>query len=243
MLDEVDELIAAPKKQRIELIYAMRKLKDEGKACFIMAGYWQFYKECLSYGSPLYNFGDRLLIKSLDPQSAKDLLNRPMKWLDIQYKPRELIDDILHATHCRADLIQMVCSKMLEHLTKVGRRTLKQEDFDYATSSADVRHHLESPIKPPTMTLKEQLLVYATIAEGAFTHRDVSDRFKSYEIPLRTGEFTQACQKLELTNLVDVEGNIYKYNTPLFRTVLLKSDLDMMVQSLVEEIREQGNNG
>ena len=243
LLDEVDELIAAPKNQRKELISAMRKLKDEGKACFIMAGYWQFYKECLNYGSPIYNFGDRILIKSLDRPSANDLLISPMECLGIRYESKELINEILNATHCRADLIQMVCSKMLAHLPKIGRRTLKQEDFDYATSSADVRHHLVSPIQPPTMTIKEQLLVYATIPEGAFTHRDVSGRFRSYEIPLRTGEFTQACQKLELTNLVDVEGNIYKYNTPLFRTVLLKNDPDMMVQSLVEEIREQGNNG
>ncbi|MCP4693194.1 MAG: AAA family ATPase, partial [Desulfobacterales bacterium] len=121
LLDEVDQFVTAEKERREELFSAMRKLKDEGKAYFIMAGYWDFYRECLDYSSPLYNFGNRVLIKSLDRPSARELLVGPMKRLGIRYESEELIRDILYTAHCRADLIQMICSRMLENLPKIGR--------------------------------------------------------------------------------------------------------------------------
>ncbi len=51
------------------------------------------------------------MIKSLDRPAARELLVGPMKRLGIRYESEELIRDILDATHCRTDLVQMICSR------------------------------------------------------------------------------------------------------------------------------------
>ncbi len=123
-----------------------------------------------------------------------------------------------------------------------GRRTLKKEDFEYAVNTHEVRDHVKSPARPPTMTKKEQLLIHATITKGDFTHGSVLDLFEEFGIPLTAEEIEQAHRKLELTNLIDVEDGVYKYNTPLFISTLVGSEPETVARSLAEEIRERGEN-
>ncbi len=47
LLDEADLFATSPDEFREELFVAMRKLADEGRVFFILAGYWQLYRECL----------------------------------------------------------------------------------------------------------------------------------------------------------------------------------------------------
>ncbi len=44
-------------------------------------------------------------------------------------------------------------------------------------------------------------------------------------------------RKLELTNLIDVEDGVYKYNTPLFISTLAGSESETVAKALAEEIR------
>ena len=87
LIDEVDEFIEPEIKRDYEVTKAFRRLSQEGKATFILAGYWTLYSYVTAdYQSPLYNFGKLVILEGLEQEACKSLMVEPMEKIGISYE-------------------------------------------------------------------------------------------------------------------------------------------------------------
>jgi WD40 repeat protein len=117
LIDEADAFIARDARNRYPISQAMRTLSEEGRAYFILSGFWHLYAAAyLSTANPLRNFGEVIRLEPLDREAALGLATKPMAALGITYESQELVDKILNETACRAHLIVSACRGMIDRL-------------------------------------------------------------------------------------------------------------------------------
>src|SRR5262249_52069682 len=99
-----------------------RRLSEEGRAYFILAGYWDLYRAVtFDYKSPLRNFGEQMQLGTLDESACARLATEPMTALNFQYEAPELITQIYQATAGRANLMTTVCDQLIRELSDKDR--------------------------------------------------------------------------------------------------------------------------
>lgn len=117
LIDEADSFIVKDSKGRYPLAQAMRTLSEEGRAYFVLAGFWHLYAAAfMNPNNPLRNFGEIIRLEPLDREAARDLATKPMEALGLAYESPALVDKLLDETACRAHLIAGVCRGVLEGL-------------------------------------------------------------------------------------------------------------------------------
>jgi hypothetical protein len=122
LIDEADAFIARDARNRYPISQAMRTLSEEGRAYFILSGFWHLYAAAyLSTANPLRNFGEVIRLEPLDRESAHALATKPMAALGITYESPELVEKILNETACRAHLIVSACRGMIDRLGPTER--------------------------------------------------------------------------------------------------------------------------
>lgn len=195
LVDEADGFIVQDAKSGYPLSQAMRALAEDGRAYFILAGFWHLYAAAvLTPNNPLRNFGEVVRLTPLDREAARSLVTQPMLALQMQYESPALVERLLEETGCRAHLLVVTCKGLLAALGP-NERIITQKHLEHALyRNADLADELKSWRRDP---LGRAVLRAALIGEPP-TRGELRERLAHFECHPSTELFTACIDRLEL---------------------------------------------
>lgn len=207
LIDEADAFIVADSRKRYPIAQAMRTLAEEGRAYFVLAGYWHLYAAaCLNPNNPLRNFGELLRMEPLDRESARDLATLPMTAMNIEYERPSLVEKLLDATACRAHLVVAACRGMVDGLGTEGRvitEALVEQGLYRNPGLADeLKYWRREPLS--------RAVLRAVLMGKPPTRNELRERLDAVGLRPSTDVFSAALDRLELSYLLvpDADGRL-----------------------------------
>lgn len=117
LIDEVDDFVSTDAQAGYPLARVMRALAAEGRAYFVLAGFWDLYRAVvLDEKQPLRNFGEHRRLEPLDARAALALVTEPMAALGLAWDKPSTTDLLLERTGRRANLLVLCCKGLVETL-------------------------------------------------------------------------------------------------------------------------------
>ncbi len=236
LIDEADAFVAAEAGSGYGTLRRVRSLSEEGRAHFILAGYWELYRHvALDYQSPLKNFGEVLAVGALEPDACRRLATEPMARMGIDYEADGGLARLLAATGQRANLIAIACNEIVKRLGEEGRRRIASGDVDKALSGQGIRIALdgwEQAISDdPGEARLGRMVVYATVEGDGFDLGSLAERLAAAReeaeakagveakrsTTMTTRDLERALALLSLAYIIEEEDGRYRYRVPLFR--------------------------
>ncbi|WP_298364782.1 hypothetical protein [Azospirillum sp.] len=249
LIDEADQFVAADAGRGYPILSAFRRLSEEGRAFFILAGFWELHRViAYDYQSPLRNFGEPLLLGGLDRQACLDLATRPMDSLTLSYASPDLPALIAERTGGRANLIGIVCAEILGELP-VGERIIGAAPVTDALNGGAVRDALGgwgqlSGGEAERDNRLDRLIVYSTVAEESFALSALQQRLHALGVSQGAEAIRQALTRLELAYIIAQGADgLYRYQVPVFTAMLRSLDLPLALSEEVDAARRHKEPG
>jgi WD40 repeat protein len=209
LIDEADDFISADAKAGYPVLQAMRALAEEGRAYFILAGFWDLYRAVvLDEKQPLRNFGEHLRLEPLDPRAALALVTEPMTALGLQWDAPSTPEFLVEQAGRRANLLVLACKALVESLppdthvlTREHLERVLREDKDLRDQGRRWRgdHPLHRAV------VRQALLL------GRPTREEVRQALASRGADIRSVDFDEAMDHRELSYVLvpDGEGRLH----------------------------------
>ena len=225
LIDEADDFVHADREKGYATLQKLRAVSEEGRAHFILAGFWSLYKQAaLDYQSPLKNFGRVLTVGALEEGACRALAVQPMERMGIRWESEELLTKLITETGRRANLISIACDAVLHALGQT-ERTIGNEHLLKALADTRLRDALlgwGDLGEDETESRRDRIVVYATAPlANRFSLSDVVKLLESHGYSPGPESLKQSLARLELAFVLGREGAQYFYQVPLQR------DLDL----------------
>jgi len=207
MIDEADTFILRDSREHYPLSLAMRTLSEEGRAYFVLAGFWHLHAAAvLNPNNPLRNFGEMLRLGPLDRDAARELATRPMTSLGIAWADAALADLVLDETGCRAHLVIAVCRSIVDGMGP-SERVVTPAHVETALHRNPV---LGDELKSWRREPLGRALVRASLPGAAPTRGELRDRIGAAGLHPPSDVFAAAVDKLELAYILvsDEQGRL-----------------------------------
>ncbi|HEX8703888.1 MAG TPA: hypothetical protein VF815_33965 [Myxococcaceae bacterium] len=243
LIDEADDFIAADAKAGYPVLQELRALAEEGRAYFVLAGFWELYRAVvLDEKQPLRNFGEHLRLEPLDARAAMDLVTEPMKALGLQWDELSTPEYLLEQAGRRANLLVLACKALVESLSSAAhtltRKHLERvlrEDKDLRDQGRRWRgdHPLHRAV------VRQALLL------GRPTREEVRQALKARGADLRSTDFDEAMDHRELSYVLvpDSEGRLYCPVPLMQRYIESERGLESGLTEDLEDLRRRGLSG
>ncbi|MBN1206343.1 MAG: PD40 domain-containing protein [Myxococcaceae bacterium] len=240
LIDETDDFISADAKAGYPVLQAMRALAEEGRAYFILAGFWDLYRAVvLDEKQPLRNFGEHLRLEPLDPRSALALVTEPMAALGLQWDSPATPDFLVEQAGRRANLLVLACKALVESLppdthllTREHLERVFREDKDLRDQGRRWRgdHPLHRAV------VRQALLL------GRPTREEVRQALKARGADIRSVDFDEAMDHRELSYVLvpDGEGRLYCPVPLMQRYIETERGLELGLTDDLEDMRRRG---
>jgi len=242
LIDEVDAFIKNQEKDGYRVLDTFRSLSQEGKAYFIMAGFWElYYQATYDYQSPIKNFGEIITVDKLEDEACLKLLLEPMSALNLNFKnPDKAPALIITALGKRANLIAKVADEIVENLDSF-KFEIDSNDIRKALSSRKVIDNCKSWQKLTNNKFKtyiDKFIIYHTIGLDSFTIRTIINIFKEIDVEKVTiDDIKESLDRLELSYILAKEGRSYFYTIPLFQNHLQREEIKAILDEMIDEFR------
>ncbi len=240
LIDEADDFISADAKAGYPVLQTMRALAEEGRAYFILAGFWDLYRAVvLDEKQPLRNFGEHLRLEPLDSRSALALVTEPMAALGLQWDSPATPDFLVEQAGRRANLLVLACKALVESLppdthvlTREHLERVFREDKDLRDQGRRWRgdHPLHRAV------VRQALLL------GRPTREEVRQALKARGADIRSVDFDEAMDHRELSYVLvpDGEGRLYCPVPLMQRYIELERGLEVGLSDDLEDLRRRG---
>ncbi|HYI02638.1 MAG TPA: hypothetical protein VD972_42265, partial [Hyalangium sp.] len=240
LVDEADDFISADAKAGYPLLQAMRALAEEGRAYFILAGFWDLYRAVvLDEKQPLRNFGEHLRLEPLDARSALALVTEPMAALGLQWDTASTPELLVEQAGRRANLVVLACKALVELLppdthvlTREHLERILREDKDLRDQGRRWRgdHPLHRAV------VRQALLL------GRPTREEVRQALKARGADIRSADFDEAMDHRELSYVLvpDGEGRLYCPVPLMQRYIESERGLEAGLAEDLEDLRRRG---
>ncbi len=118
LLDECDALLDEDSRRNFEQVSRLRDLMTQSERRFrvVFTGLHNVQRFQRIPNQPLAHFGEPLCVGPLSPQSAKDLVEVPLRSLGYVLDPPDLVHRILALTNNHPSLIQLFCEKLVSSM-------------------------------------------------------------------------------------------------------------------------------
>jgi len=134
LLDEADKLVPIDRANDWRLFNALRAMAFSGSAQIVFSGERTLRGALQDSTSPLFNFGNEVLLGPLDFRAVEELVTRPMKQLEIRLSDEaKIARRIYDFTSGHPNVVQRLCRRLVERLNERGSRHLTLEDVDSVT--------------------------------------------------------------------------------------------------------------
>jgi len=244
LIDEVDAFVQDEKENNYEMLHAFRALSQKKKAYFIMAGYWELFSQIsFDYYSPIKNFGETIKLDKLEVNACSELLIRPMENLNLNYDSAEDAVEILRKTGQRANLIAMVCDKIVKDLKPLSFVITKDDVENALYYNDELQKTYYSWKEIPNNKRQSyitQMIVYASVEVDYFSLESVIELFESLDLldKVTLEEIEESLQRLDLMYIIEKnKHNIYWYTIPLMKEELMK-DSNVRLKKVIDEFRK-----
>jgi WD40 repeat protein len=243
LIDEADDFIAADAKAGYPVLQELRALAEEGRAYFVLAGFWELYRAVvLDEKQPLRNFGEHLRLEPLDARAATDLITEPMKALGLHWDAPTTPEYLLEQTGRRANLLVLACKALVESLppethtlTREHVERMLREDKDLRDQGRRWRgdHPLHRAV------VRQALLL------GRPTRDEVRQALKARGADIRSTDFDEAMDHRELSYVLvpDSEGRLYCPVPLMQRYIESERALESGLTEDLEDLRRRGLSG
>jgi WD40 repeat protein len=243
LIDEADDFIAADAKAGYPVLQELRALAEEGRAYFVLAGFWELYRAVvLDEKQPLRNFGEHLRLEPLDAKAAMALITEPMLALGLQWDTPGTPEYLLEQTGRRANLLVLACKALVESLpsethtlTREHVERMLREDKDLRDQGRRWRgdHPLHRAV------VRQALLL------GRPTREEVRQALKARGADIRSTDFDEAMDHRELSYVLvpDSEGRLYCPVPLMQRYIESERNLESGLTEDLEDLRRRGLSG
>lgn len=240
LIDEADDFISADAKAGYPLLQTMRALAEEGRAYFILAGFWDLYRAVvLDEKQPLRNFGEHLRLEPLDARSALALVTEPMAALSLEWDTPSTPEFLVEQAGRRANLLVLACKALVESLppethalTREHLERALREDKDLRDQGRRWRgdHPLHRAV------VRQALLL------GKPTREEVRQALKARGADIRSSDFDEAMDHRELSYVLvpDGEGHLYCPVPLMQRYIESERGLEVGLTEDLEDLRRRG---
>jgi len=222
LLDEIDSFIKREATSEYETLKMLRKFSEDGTCNFILAGFWELFKNSVDHQSPIHNFAKSIEITALETDAGEELISKPMDLLDIDCS--NFVEEIITITGGRANLVATICDQLVQTAPANGRII----EIQSALQSIEVYRTLAGWVrltKDKEQSRLDRIIVYSTIEPGEFSRDDLD--LKQYSPNL----VTESLQRLQIAFIIKlVAKNRYDYCVPLFREMLLEQDVKGLLE-------------
>jgi hypothetical protein len=234
LIDEADKFIHDEIKTGYPILSYFRGLSEQGHCHFILAGFWELYDAAaLNYQTPIKNFGQSLVIGQLEVEACWQLAKQPMEMLGIRYEKEQLVEQILKQTGQRANLIAIVCDKMLQNIGH-EKRYLSEKEIEKALYSEQIWEALSGWThlidNDEQATRLDRIIVYATVKKGEFNQKALINFLNKQQYVYTAEQLNQSLKRLELAFILRRNKERYFYCVPLFRIMLQDHDISSLLK-------------
>ncbi len=244
LIDEADLFVGKEEESGFRALHQFRRLKEEGKCFFILAGFWSLYRSAIfDYQSPILNFGEVLQVGGLEPEACLALLTEPMQALNVDYETPDLPQRIVQECGGRENLPAITCAEIINGLD-LESRVIRKDDVDRALSSKGIWQALSGweslsgveDIRPNTL---DRLIVYATIAPGRFSLEDIIRLIEQHGLAFFLDEIKEALERLQLAYIIQQSGSEYRYLVPLFAKLVQQADPEIQLGRTIRDFTDR----
>ena len=239
LIDEADRFIKNEKEVDYKVTEAFRKLSQNGKATFVLTGFWTLYFYVTSdYHSPLKNFGELVKLEGLDHESCKALMIEPMKRIGVSYENDSVIEHVIKLCGQRPNLIAITCNEVLKELEG---KVISQNDIDAVVENSSLEDYLKGWGSMSSSELDNRLdrvIVYLTLEKESFRLSDVVELLKEQGLEIDVNHVNKSLERLVVGYIFEERKKNYSYRVPLFREKLLEDDIEILLDGDVEGLKE-----
>ncbi len=238
LIDEVDEFIEPEVKKEYEILKALKNLAEEGKANFVLAGYWTLYQYVTAdYQSPLYNFGELIVLEGLEKKACKELMLEPMRRIGVSYEDETVLDEVISACGQRANLIATICDGVLK---KLDSKLINKKQLDKVMQSDVVGAKLQGwgniDSENNQNSRLDRIIIYLTIDKEQFELDEVLALLEHESISVGATAVNESLERLVIAYILKKDLGHYSYRVPLMKEKLLQTNEKGRRALLSEEI-------
>jgi WD40 repeat protein len=243
LIDEADDFIAADAKAGYPVLQELRALAEEGRAYFVLAGFWELYRAVvLDEKQPLRNFGEHLRLEPLDAKAAMALVTEPMTALGLQWDAATTVEYLLEQAGRRANLLVLACKALVDSLpsevhtlTREHVERVLREDKDLRDQGR--RWRGDHPL--------HRAVVRQALVLGKPTRDEVRQALKARGADIRSTDFDEAMDHRELSYVLvpDSEGRLYCPVPLMQRYIESERALETGLTEDLEDLRRRGLSG
>jgi WD40 repeat protein len=221
LIDEADIFVMHEASTGYQTLHQFRNISEQSVCHFIMSGFWGLYKSvAFDYHSPIKNFAETLIIGELEKEACYDLATIPMAKMNISYESEDIIHEIIEKTGGRANLIAIICDRVLKELPNDSQRLIRRKNIedvmDQEPFLADIDRGWKQMAQNESADKIGRVIVYATIGLESFTLKELPALLKQHGFQFKLEEIKQALLRLELAFILRRKKSTYVYCIPLF---------------------------
>jgi hypothetical protein len=259
LIDEADRFVKHEKEIDYEVTEAFRKLSQEGKATFVLTGFWTLYFTVTSdYHSPLKNFGELIKLEGLDHDACRDLMIEPMKCIGVSYESESIVENVIEFCGRRPNLIAITCNEVLKNLgscieessdengrpckrkvIKAESKRITQSDIDEVVENSSLEDYLKgwgSMSENEADNRLDRVIIYLTLEKESFRLADIDAWLKEQGKKIDANRIKSSLERLVVGYILQERKKNYSYRVPLFREKLLEDDIDILLDGDLEQL-------
>ncbi len=238
LIDEADRFVAADTDADYPVLRRLRRLSEEGRAFFIIAGFWSLYRSIgFDFHSPLRNFGELIVLEDLEPDASRRLITKPMAALGLSYASDDDIDTIRTKTGGRANLMAIACDTILKGL-RPEVRIIGADSVASALASDAILSALQgwqslSGESKPRANCIDQIVVFATASTESFDVPELQRILQGVNISISAADLQESLARLEIGFILKRHADRrYRYRVPLLVDLIREFDLETELRAL-----------
>ncbi|MBM3236764.1 PEGA domain-containing protein [Candidatus Poribacteria bacterium] len=242
LMDEIDAILKYDTQNDEKLFKVFRTLSQGNKCIFIFSGERILHRQSHDANSPLFNFCDTITLKYLEEKAAQALITEPMKSIGVRLIGEEkLVDEILRWSSCHPRMVQYVCSRLIEVISKEGIREINLEHLNAVRNTREFRDEFIETFWGKSTSF-ERLITLVVLDKKSFSLHDVQSGLTAVEIEIPLAQTENALENLQLSSILKRENGNYSFMAEVF-PIIMKENEGGNVTRLIETLKAKFFNG
>lgn len=234
-LDETDALIAhdAGRDGSGALAKMLRALSQEGTCHFMFSGSKTLFEHLRNPTSPFFNFCEQIRLGPLEDKSVAEILVKPMRQLHVELDDEEnLVLELIDASGSHPNLVQWICSQLLQSMG--SRRRVTLADLQAITASSPFKKYLVGTVWQDLAPLER--LITLILDRPSFEMSDLHAGLARYGFD-GSAAIRQALNQLELFAFLEQQGSTLLLTYRRFPEIIREiEDVPLLIPALVKQL-------
>ena len=238
--DEVDRLLEFDYKNNQESLFRMfRSLAQQNYCQFIFSGERRLLDQMTNPISAFYNFAIRVQLGLLDEEKTADLVKTPMKLIGIILNnEKEALHKIFLETDGHPNLVQYLCGKLIDNLSKTKTRVIELDDINSCISKTDFRDRYLSTFWAQATPLEKAISICIDNSNVECTLQHIYPSLQKEGFDITTDQIQRGLRYLELSQLLKEENGAYQIRVTRFSSYIQQLSYDKRIQDLLIEWKD-----